>query len=141
MEPGESPEDCALRETEEELAIPAREVQLIGSGDFIANQRGFLLRPVVGLASAEGFAAMRPSPAEVAEAFTVPLSFLLSTPPQVWSYPLVPQAPEDFPYEQVGISRDYPWAAGQVDVPVWYWQGRAIWGMTARLTLDLLQTF
>ena len=31
MEPGESPEECALRETEEELAIPAREITLLGT--------------------------------------------------------------------------------------------------------------
>ena len=61
MEPGESPEECALRETEEELAIPAREITLLGTPDFISNQAGFLLRPVLGLVSPRGFAAMRPS--------------------------------------------------------------------------------
>ena len=60
MEPGETPEVCALRETEEELAIPRETVQLIGPGDFIANQRGFLLRPFLGLVSPEGLSAIRP---------------------------------------------------------------------------------
>lgn len=45
MEPGETPADCALRETEEELSIPRAEIRLLGQGDFICNQRGFLLRP------------------------------------------------------------------------------------------------
>ncbi len=139
MEPGETPEVCALRETEEELAIPRETVQLIGPGDFIANQRGFLLRPFLGLVSPEGLSVMRPSPAEVAEVFTVPLSWLKENLPQIWTYSLRPQTPEDFPYERIGIKRDYPWAWGQVEVPVWYWQGRAIWGMTARITLDLLK--
>ena len=37
-------------------------------------------------------------------------------------------------YLQGSISR------GKVDVPVWYWQGHVIWGMTARIVRDLAQT-
>ena len=141
MEPGESPAACALRETEEELAIPPSEIQLLGQGDFICSQRGFLLRPLPGLVSPAGFAALRPSPAEVAEVFTAPLSFFAETEPEPWRYELVPQVPEDFPYESVGIPRDYAWNHGWVDVPVWYWQGHAVWGMTARLVRDLIKSF
>ena len=140
MEAGETPAQCALRETEEELSIPAAEVSLLGTPDFICNQMGFLLRPVLGLVSPAGFAALRPSPAEVAEAFTAPLSFFAETAPEPWRYELVPQVPEDFPYESVGIPRDYPWNHGWVDVPVWYWQGHAVWGMTARLVRDLIKS-
>ena len=139
MERGETPAQCALRETEEELSIPAGQVSLLGTPDFICNQMGFLLRPVLGLVSPAGLAALRPSPAEVAEAFTAPLSFFAETAPEPWRYELVPQVPEDFPYESVGIPRDYSWNHGWVDVPVWYWQGHAVWGMTARLVQDLIK--
>lgn len=140
MEAGETPAQCALRETEEELSIPAAEVSLLGTPDFICNQMGFLLRPVLGLVSPAGFAALRPSPAEVAEVFTAPLSFFAETAPEPWRYELVPQVPEAFPYESVGIPRDYAWNHGWVDVPVWYWQGHAVWGMTARLVRDLIKS-
>ena len=140
MEPGESPTDCSLRETMEELAIPPSEIQILGRGDFICNQRGFLLRPVLGLVSAAGIAALHPAPAEVAEVFTVPFAFFQNTAPELYSYDLLPQLPEGFPYEAVGISQDYPWSRGKVDVPVWYWQGHVIWGMTARIVRDLAQT-
>ena len=140
MEAGETPAQCALRETEEELSIPAAEVSLLGTPDFICNQMGFLLRPVLGLVSPAGLAALRPSPDEVAEVFTAPLSFFAETAPEPWRYELVPQVPEDFPYESVGIPRDYAWNHGWVDVPVWYWQGHAVWGMTARLVRDLIKS-
>lgn len=113
MEPGESPTDCALRETMEELAIPPSEIQILGRGDFICNQRGFLLRPYLGLISPEGYAAISPSSAEVAEVFTVPFAFFQNTAPELYSYDLLPQLPEGFPYEAVGISQDYPWSRGQ----------------------------
>ena len=140
-EPGESPTDCALRETAEELSVPASEISLLGTPDFICSQRGFLLQPVLGLISPEGLAALRPSRAEVAEIFTVPLSFFRETPPDVYTYDLLPQVAPDFPYEAVGVSPDYPWAAGQVEVPVWQYEGHAIWGMTARIVRHLLSAF
>ena len=137
MEPGETPQDCALRETEEELSIPREEVTLLGTPDFICSQRGFLLRPVLGLVSPAGFAALRPSPAEVAEAFAVPLAFFRETEPDLRHYVLAPQVPEDFPYGPVGIPRDYPWSRGQVEIPIWQYEGRTIWGMTARLVREI----
>ena len=138
MEPGETPEQCALRETEEELSIPRAEIRLLGQGDFICNQRGFLLRPLPGLVSPAGLATLRPAPAEVAEVFTVPVEFFRATLPQPCAYDLIPRVPESFPYEAVGIPRDYPWNCGKVEVPVWLYGGHAIWGMTARIVRDLV---
>ena len=139
MEAEESPAQCALRETEEELAIPAAEVELLGETDFICNQRGFLLRPVAGWVSPRGLRALRPSPAEVAEAFTVPLAFFRETEPDVRHYELVPRVPEDFPYGPVGIPRDYPWSHGEVELPIWYYGGHVVWGMTARLVREIIR--
>ena len=138
MESGETPVACALRETEEELSIPSTEITLLGQADFICNQRGFLLHPVLGLLSPAGLSAMQPSPDEVAEVFTVPVDFFRNTPPDRYTYELLPQIPEDFPYEAIGVSPDYPWSAGRVDVPVWYYEGHAIWGMTARIVHHLI---
>lgn len=140
MEPGESVITCALRETEEELAIPPSEIQVLGTPDFICNQGGFLLQPVLGLVSPAGMAALRPSPDEVAEVFTAPLSFFRETPPEVYRYALRPDVPPDFPYGAVGIPADYRWNQGRVEVPVWYYQGHAVWGMTARLVMDVIAT-
>ena len=138
VEPGETETGCALRETEEELAIPPDRVRLLGLGDFICSVAGFTLQPVLGAITAETLAAVRPSPAEVAESFTVPVSFFTGTPPEVYTYTLSSGGPEKFPYGSVGVGTDHLWVGGQVDVPVWHWKGHAIWGMTARIIRSLV---
>ena len=138
IEPGETPLVCALRETEEELSIPRACVTPLGDLDFLYNQRGFLLYPVLGYVSADGLQYLKASPAEVSETFTVPLSFFRETAPELYAYDLIPRPPDNFPYEAVGIPRDYPWAAGRIQVPVWHWRGHVIWGMTARITAYLV---
>lgn len=137
-ESGESPIDCALRETEEELSIPRSEITIVGTPDFICNQRGFLLHPVLGVVSPAGLAALRPSPDEVAEVFTAPVAFFRDAPPDIYTYTLQPQIPSGFPYEAIGVSPDYPWSHGKVNVPVWYYQNHAVWGMTARIVQHLV---
>lgn len=138
MEPGETPEQCALRETWEELAIPEDKIQLLGRLDFIAHRANFLMQPVLAVVVEEALDSMRLSPNEVDETFLVPLSHLMETEPQEYEYPLVPRPGEDFPYELVGISRDYSWRTGRENVPVYLWEGHPIWGLTARITRHLV---
>ena len=139
MEPGESPEECALRETFEELSIPPESVRLLGRLDFIAHRANFLMWPVAGLVDSGALAGMVPNPAEVEEVFFVPLSHLLAANPIEYSYELVPAPAEHFPYALLGIPRDYKWQNGTENVPVYPWQGRAIWGLTGRITRNFLQ--
>ena len=137
-ESGESFLECALRETEEELSIPRSEITILGTPDFMAHGNGSLLQPILGLISPAGIEALSPSPSEVSETFTVPLSFFRNTAPEVYTYDLLPHVQEDFPYEKVGITRDYRWARNRIDVPVWYWENKVIWGLTARIVRNLL---
>ena len=137
-EAGETPEECALRETWEELAIPPRAVHILGRLDFIAHRAGFLMHAVAAKIDREAVEHMRPSPAEVAETFFVPLDFFLKNPPLDLSYDLVPNPGTDFPYEQAGIPRDYAWRLGRETVPVYRWRDRVIWGLTGRITRNLV---
>lgn len=139
LEPGETPVQCALRELHEELGIPAERVEVVGQLDFIAHPSGFLLYPVLGKLQQADVEKLTISPAEVAETFQIPLSFFVDHRPEVWSYPLKPQIPADFPYERLGIDRNYPWRGAVMDVPVYWCEGRAVWGMTARIVRSLLE--
>lgn len=140
MEGSETPEECALRETWEELAIPSGCVKLLGRLDFIAHRANFIMYPILGLVDSQAMSPhLRPNPAEVEEIFLVPLSHLLNTAPIEYEYELIPTPAENFPYELIGIPRDYKWQHGSENVPVYPWQGRAIWGLTGRITRNLIQ--
>ena len=137
MEGAESPEACALRETEEELSIPPSAVRILGRLDFIAHRANFIMYPVLALVDAQAVEHMTLNPGEVDETFLVPVRHLLETEPLEYSYQLIPQPVEGFPYELIGIPQDYRWQPGGENVPVYPWEGHAIWGLTGRITRHL----
>lgn len=138
MEPGETAEECALRETREELSIPESAVEVLGSLDFICHRSGFVLYPILARVDVQAVNDLVANPAEVDETFLVPLAALRAMPREEYRYDLIPAPGADFPYERLGISRDYRWKRGVETFPVYCWQGKAIWGMTARITRHLL---
>jgi 8-oxo-dGTP pyrophosphatase MutT (NUDIX family) len=111
------PESAALRETEEEVGLPRDRVTLIGRLDLYLTGTGFEITPVVGLVRPPFPLAI--DPFEVAEAFEVPLSYILD--------PRNHQRVE----RQSGGSRR-----------VFYvlpYQGRNIWGATAGILVNLAE--
>ena len=139
IEAGETPEQCALRETFEELGIPEGEVRVLGRLDFIAHRANFIMYPILGIISGETADGMSLCKAEVGETFEVPLSHLLTTEPIEYDYDLIPTPARNFPYEILNIPRDYKWQIGSENVPVYPWQGHAIWGLTGRITRHLVR--
>lgn len=74
-----SVEAAALREADEEIALPSSAVQLIGQLPAHPTGSGYLVHPIVGLVD-EGFDlhTLRPAPSEVDEVFVVPMAFLMN---------------------------------------------------------------
>jgi 8-oxo-dGTP pyrophosphatase MutT (NUDIX family) len=76
QEPGDpSPLAAALREAEEEIALPPGQVEVLGSLDPHETVTSFAVQPFVGVVD-PGFRP-RPDPGEVEEVFEVPLAFAL----------------------------------------------------------------
>ncbi|MDP3859603.1 MAG: CoA pyrophosphatase [Stagnimonas sp.] len=67
--------DCALREAEEEVALPRAQVEVIGYLDDYPTVSRYLVTPVVALVQPPP--AFRFDPGEVAEVFEIPLSAVL----------------------------------------------------------------
>jgi len=71
-----SPEEAALRETEEEIGMSRRFVETVGRMPDYISGTGFRIKPVLAVVR-PGF-TLTPNPAEVDEVFEVPLSFLMN---------------------------------------------------------------
>lgn len=69
------PEKAALRETHEEIGLEGRHVELIGRLPRYLTTTGYSITPVLGLVHPPFELAV--NPAEVADVFEVPLSFLM----------------------------------------------------------------
>ena len=136
VEPGETPEDCALRETWEELSIPRSDISLIAPLDCLYHQSAFLLHPYLAEVRLNH---LSPNPAEVQETFLVPFSYFQTHQPITYTYPLVPQVGEDFPYDLIGFPQGYPWRGAAAEVPIYLYEGRAIWGLTGRIVRWLVE--
>lgn len=123
------PEDAdavatALREAQEEIGLDPMMVDVIGQMPTYTTGTGFIVTPVVGVVE-PGF-SLHLDPFEVAEAFEVPLSFLMNPANHRWHT-----------VEVGGIRREFlsmPWtgvdAAGQ---PRRYF----VWGATAAMLRNL----
>lgn len=105
----------ALREADEEIALPASQVDILGGLDPVTSPVGFVVQPIVGIVAPQ--VDLQPSPDEVAQILTLPLADLISP----------PRHRRDS-YIRDGRRRDV-WV---IDHPDHY-----IWGLSAAIIVDL----
>jgi 8-oxo-dGTP pyrophosphatase MutT (NUDIX family) len=115
LDPGETATEAALREAEEEIALPRDAVRLIGPVDRYRTGTGFTVTPVLGVVPPD--IAFRPAEAEVASVFEVPLAWLLD-----------PAIHQEATAWWQGAERRY------YDLR---WRDRRIWGATAAMIVNL----
>lgn len=115
----------ALREAEEEIALPPSTVELIGVLDPLSTlTSGSLITPFVGVVHDRP--KLRPNPAEVEAVLHVPLAELLS--PAVYRHEWWPMPPHLRPLQ------------GDDRRPMFFYDlaGDTVWGATARVLTQLL---
>jgi 8-oxo-dGTP pyrophosphatase MutT (NUDIX family) len=117
IDKGESPEQAALREAEEEIALAPSAVEVLGRMADYVTGTGFRITPVLGVLP-PGL-ELRPSPEEVEAVFELPLDVLLD-----------PAAPQRQRQHVRGQWREY-W--------VWPHPEHFIWGATAAILVHLAQ--
>jgi 8-oxo-dGTP pyrophosphatase MutT (NUDIX family) len=112
-----SPEHAALRETEEEIGLCRRHIELLGRLDRYRTRTGFDITPVVGWVKPPFDLA--PDRSEVAEVFEVPLDFVTD-----------PRNHERHSREWQGVRRHFY---------VLPYGGYYIWGATAGMLVNLAE--
>ena len=66
------------------------------------------------------------------ELFTVPIRFFKENPAEIYDIDVVSDT-SDFPYDETGISPDYKWRRGKNLLPLYRYNDKIIWGITARI--------
>lgn len=116
IEPGESSEEAALREMEEELGVPRHGALLLGQlSNIYVFASNFIVTPWV--AAARSDIQFEPSIDEVDEVLNIPLDHLLD-----------PASRGQHIYERNGVS---------VLAPHFAWRGHFVWGTTAMILAEL----
>ena len=106
---------AALREAEEEIALPRSAVEVIGVADRYRTITGFEVTPVVGIVP-PGLSLV-PHPGEVAAVFEAPLDYLL-----------------DPDHQKV---RSALWRGRERHYYEIEWEGQRVWGATAAMIVNL----
>lgn len=115
IDPGEDAVTAALREADEEIALPAASVEIVGTLGRYRTGSDYEITPVLGIVAPD--LPLVPSEAEVASVFEVPLAFLLD-----------PANHREGRGLWHGEERRF------VEIP---WQGYRIWGATAGIIVAL----
>ncbi len=138
VEKGENLRQCAVRETVEELGIQEQDIQIISQMDILYTYSNFTMFPFLGTIKEEALARLCCNPDEVKEIFLISLENLMKTEPFVYRSRIKQVIGDDFPYEKIKFPEGYKWREGVSDVPIYEVQGRVIWGLTGRITRNLV---
>jgi 8-oxo-dGTP pyrophosphatase MutT (NUDIX family) len=106
---------AALREAEEEIALPRDAVTLLGEADTYHSGSGYRISPVLGIIPPD--LPLVANPEEVEDWFEVPLDFLVD--------------PKNAKLQTT------TWPGQQRQYSDMDWQGRRIWGVTAGIIANL----
>ncbi|MGX1902586.1 NUDIX hydrolase [Thermolongibacillus altinsuensis] len=129
-------QEAAIRETSEELGIETSKITNIFPLDYIISPFGTIIYPFVAIIAQ---CTMKPNKEEVAEIFTVPLSFFKQTTPEVYHVHFKAQPEADFPLDKIPNGKNYNWRLREMDEYFYYYKDKVIWGLTARILYHFIE--
>ena len=129
VEIGETPEEAVIRELSEELLLSKEQIELQEETSLLVSDSAIIHCFPCRIFNYTGNFSRE----EVAEVFLAPISFFESTPAKVYEVDWKPVFPEDFPFDKIYGGRNYGWRPRKSRIRFYEYEGRVIWGMTARI--------
>ncbi len=136
VEEHETFEECAVRETVEELGIMPEDITLIGEFDTLHSYSNFSMHSYIGYIDYEKISLENVSGSEVKDLMFIPVRFFLENDPDVFTIPLERRIPPDFPNDKIGFPDGYNWRKGSATVPIYDNGKPVLWGLTARFVYE-----
>ncbi len=128
---------CALRETSEELGIDASTIRHVSPLDYLVTNDRRIIHPFAGeITSLEKLTL---NTDEVAEVFTVPLTYFLKNEPKIYKINLQVIPEPNFPFELIQDGKNYDWRTRQMDELFYLYNERVIWGLTAKMIAHFIE--
>jgi len=109
--------ETALREAEEEIALPRESVQLMGQLSQVISRQGILVNPYIG--SVEGRPELVANEDELDAIFKVPVDFFLENQPDCFDCIKHP--------------------GGALYIPCYFYEDYEIWGLSAMILSEFLE--
>ena len=144
-------EETAVRETVEEMGIPAEKLTLIGQLDTLITPLGVSVHAFVGVADIISLDEITPNRDEVERVFSVPVSYFEKHAPKKYEallqvHPTVVDEKTGreivlLPARELELPDKYakPWGGVKHAIYVYKVEQGTIWGLTARIIIDIVK--
>ena len=139
LEGKESPKDCAIRETCEELNIDRQSIRIINELDYIYTYSNFTLYSFLGVIDYNDIKDHQVNQDEVKEIFLVPFDYFMENDPIVKVLEVSPDVGEDFPYHLINVKNTYNWRKGRSTIPIYRYEEYVIWGLTGKIIDNMVK--
>jgi peroxisomal coenzyme A diphosphatase NUDT7 len=130
-------QEAAIRETVEELGVETSNITNVLPLDYIVSPFGTIIYPFVGFITHPH--TIKPNEDEVAEIFTVPLSFFQHTTPEIYRVHFNAQPEANFPFDKIPNGENYNWRLRKMDEYFYYYEDKVIWGLTAKILFHFIE--
>ncbi len=139
----------AIRETGEEIGLPAEKITILSALDTIVAPMGATIEAFLGIAEIESLAELHLNTDEVEKVFSIPVAYFEKTEPEKYQaiirvHPTTideatGQEEVLFPAQQLGLPEMYykPWGGSKYDIYLYQTEHGPIWGLTARYVYDI----
>lgn len=132
VEPGETYEEAAIRETMEELNLNRDNIKVHGEMDFIIGQF-MIIRCFVGELVGIEVSDIKPNE-EVEQVYSIPVKYFMENDPKYYSVQFNPRLEEEFEKSLGENEFKFNLRNHGEKVPVYEIEHHSLWGYTANLT-------
>lgn len=132
-----SPKEAAVREMIEELGVTREQIHYLGPLDYVESLVGVTVWPFAALVDTTEFVL---SKGEVAEVFTVPVSWFIHHEPEQADMEIATRPSSSFPQDVYQTT--LAWRPRRTyDIFIYRYKNRIIWGITAHIIKGFIEEY